>query len=278
MDWSASRGGNRYGASGVVTSGNTSGTVVTAPTTANTKTGAAWATLLPNPTDTPGEGIALTMFNTSITITTRLIDIGIGASGSEKIIIPDLLYSNGIADIPSVVYFPIRIPLGVRLAARMQASSGASSIILSAIVHSGVWSGVVPLSRAIGYGATLASSRGISVDAGATVNTKPATWTTLAASTTEPARGLVVGVGNQILATRSAVTWLLDIGIGTAGSEKALIPNYLIRSNLSEMVTPNFSPFFPVSIPAGSRISARCQCSSSTSPSRLLDVMVYTVI
>lgn len=278
MDWPASHSGNRYGAVGVVTSGNSSGTIVTAATTANTKVGAAWAALLPNPTDTPGDGIALTMFATSATVITRLVDIGIGASGSEKIIIPDLLYSNGIADTPSIVYFPIRIPLGVRLAARMQASSGASAIIISAIVHSGVWSGPVPRSYAVGYGATPASSRGISVDPGATLNTKPATWTTIAAATTEAARGLVIGIGNQINLTRSATTWLLDIGIGAAGSERALIPNYMIRSNLSEMVEPNFSPFFPVNIPAGSRISARCQCTSTTSPARLLDVMVYTVV
>lgn len=276
MDWAVTQSGNRYGSLGALTA-SSSGTTITAPATANTKTGAAWTTVIAS-TDTPGNGLLLTMFNTVATIVNRLVDIGIGAAGAEQVLIPNLLFSNGIADTPATVYIPLRIPVGVRISARMQASTASNALIIAGNVHAGVWYGPVPYSRVVNYGANLATSRGISIDAGATANTKPATWTTIGATTTEVAHGIIIGLGNQNNTLRNPATWLIDVGVGAAASEQALITNYIARGNVNEMVTPVFSPFLPCRIPQGSRIAMRAQCTSTTSTDRTFDGMIYVVV
>lgn len=276
MDWQSSTSGNRLDTIGAVL-GTSAGTVITSPGSANTKTGAAWAALT---TSTPvsASGITLTINNPTAIIASRLIDIGIGPSGSEIVIIPNILYTSGEADIPLIVYFPVRIPAGVRLAARMQTSSLSNTVTVSAILHTATWGTQVPSQRAVDYGTTLASSRGTVVDAGATANTKSATFTTIAAATAESCRGLIVALGNSIDASRTVAHWLIDVAVGAATAEKIVIPNYYARASINEEVRPATSPLFPVSIPAGSRLSARCQSNNITAGDRALDVVLYSIV
>lgn len=69
---------------------------------------------------------------------TMLLDIGIGAGGSEQVVIPDLFLNWGPTwDCPANVYFqpmPVAIPAGTRVAARAQCSlttSGDRTVDLS---------------------------------------------------------------------------------------------------------------------------------------------------
>ena len=273
MDWTQTTSGNRFSSVGTVT-GTSAGTVITAGA-ANVK--GSWVALSAA-TPVGASGVTLIMNNASATlVASRLIDIGFGAAGAEMIVIPNILYCSGIVDVPAVVHFSIRVPNGVRLAARMAASTASTTITMSAILHTPVWSSLVPNQRVVAYGAGVASaSRGTSITPGGTANTKPTTWTTISASTTEAMRGIIIGLGNQVNATRSVCSWLIDVGVGPASSEQILIPDYAARGSTNETVEPMLSPMFPVSVPAGSRLSVRAACNVTTA--NLFDIVLYSVV
>ncbi len=66
-----------------------------------------------------------------------LVDIAIGAAGSEVIIIPDIIIRNtGSQFQPPVVWYPVALPPGTRLAARAQsASTFAQNRTLDIIIY-----------------------------------------------------------------------------------------------------------------------------------------------
>lgn len=106
--------------------------------------------------------------------------------------------------------------------------------------------------------ASTTSSAGTTITGSSTIHTKGA-WTQLIADTGPRSLGIQVALDN-IAGSNVATSALLDIGIGGAGSETVLIPDLAAGYILSEGVSNNFqSYFFPLFIPANSRISARLQ-------------------
>jgi len=119
----------------------------------------------------------------------------------------------------------------------------------------GDWAVATP-SRITGV-ATTANSNATQVDADPAANTKGA-WVQLVAST--PAADSLTLL---ISSGQASGHYLIDIGIGGAGSEQVLVAD-LMFSAMVRVITP---VTFPLHIPAGSRLSARCQ-------SRLIDQFV----
>lgn len=110
-------------------------------------------------------------------------------------------------------------------------------------------------------GMVAGASRGTQVYASATVNTKGA-WTQLVAATTYPTSWVTV-----YLAQVTNGRILVDIGVGAATAEVVMIPNLHIdatATNIAQSVT------LPLSIPAGSRISARTQASVASAQSQIV--------
>lgn len=101
-------------------------------------------------------------------------------------------------------------------------------------------------------GAITASSTATTVTGGAD-NTKGA-YVQLIASTAEKYTRLAVVARNNA----TNVHHLFDIATGAAGSEVVLIPNIYVRR---VDTVPDLQIIASVSIPAGTRISARCQGS-----------------
>lgn len=101
---------------------------------------------------------------------------------------------------------------------------------------------------------------GTSVTAAGSAHTK-GSYTTLIASTGYAAFGIMVCVGNVGTAASTNTRTLVDIAIGAASSEVVIIPNLLAGqagASNSASSEPNVY-FFPITIPAGVRISARSQ-------------------
>ncbi len=120
-------------------------------------------------------------------------------------------------------------------------------------------------------GVNAAASVGVTITANASANTKATTWTELIAATDYAANWLLISV--RPAAGASAVSWLMDIGVGASTAEQVLIPNLAQQSPLAEkMVQLVYS--FPLAIPAGTRISARCQASTG---SQTLSVAAYAI-
>jgi hypothetical protein len=104
-------------------------------------------------------------------------------------------------------------------------------------------------------GALVASSAKTTVTSGNS-NVK-GSWTQLIASTSDAAALLVIWatVGT------SGRRYLLDIGVGGAGSETVLISNVQIVNSAALSIPI----MVPINIPPGSRIAARCQATSNAS-------------
>ncbi len=61
----------------------------------------------------------------------------------------------------------------------------------------------------------------------------------------------------------TARTFLLDIGTGNAGSEVAIVSNYLLTVG-GDVTGANTQFFIPIPLASGTKISATCQCSTAS--------------
>lgn len=207
-----------------------------------------------------------------------LVDLAIGAGGSEQVICANLAHSTNNNHInQSHYYFPITIPAGSRLAARVQGSAGSIVVQVGAMLLTGGFGFEGPMGIMTTYGAATGDSGGVSVDAGGTINTKGA-YAQIVAATTFPIRALIVHFGNQVNTTRATTYWLVDLAIGAAASEQVIIPNWPVTGNANvDILEAQNTLLIPVFIPAGTRLAARSQCAINDATDRLLDVIVYGV-
>jgi hypothetical protein len=98
---------------------------------------------------------------------------------------------------------------------------------------------------------------GTSVTAASSANSK-GSWAQLIASTTRKVVGIVV-----LMHQSGTGKFMVDIGTGASGSESVLIPDVYVNFGGS-YGAGSAAVFFPVQIPAGTRIAARCQCSTAS--------------
>lgn len=108
-------------------------------------------------------------------------------------------------------------------------------------------------------GANTAASRGTTITASGTANTK-GSYTQLIASTSFDASLVLVMIDDLT----AAIDYLIDLAIGGAGSEQ-VIASDLIGTGGTGSISYGGHYFLPVSIPAGSRLAARCQASTLSS-------------
>jgi hypothetical protein len=204
------------------------GVSVTAGGSAHTK--GATPTQLIGSTNYTGFGIIVGLGNVGTTASTNtrtLVDIMIGGSGSEQVLIPNLMCgqagaSNSASSQPVYYYFPIIVPSGSRLSARSQ--SLAASDTVNVQVHliqnaiAGRWYG----SRVTAYGPDTATSSGVShTPAGS--GTAYATTTQIVASTTNPIKAMQVGIDLGTATTGNNARGVLRIAAGSS-------TNYVVDS------------------------------------------------
>ncbi|MCI0558754.1 MAG: hypothetical protein MN733_09680, partial [Nitrososphaera sp.] len=204
------------------------------------------------------EGAIIRLHSASATSTDFLVDVAVGAGGSEVIVFPDL-HMSCISDLMSeAVYFlPIPIPAGTRISARQASNSTTATIYCMAEFLSGSLHGHRYGRLISGMGTDAASSSSTLIAQPGANNTKGA-YTQLVASTAHRIRGLIVHFGKQqAVATQ---TRFADVSIGGAGSEVIIIPNigFSQNSTASHIQPWNYGPFF-VDIPQGTRLSMRYQ-------------------
>jgi len=254
------------------TAASSTGTTVTAGT-ANVK--GVWAQIsAATPVNASGVIVMLASLSAN---GDYLIDIGIGAAGFESVLIRNILYCRRADDACAHFRFDVGVPAGSRLVARAQSTASSPTVVVAAMLLSYGFPGLSHLGLVLDYGTAVADSGGTGVDPGATLNTKNS-WAELVAATSWPIRALVMAIGNQNNSARTTATWLLDIAVGAAGQEHAIIPDIILSANSSgDLMQPPVLGPFPVAIPSGSRIAARAQCSISDATDRLFDVAVYGV-
>ena len=121
-------------------------------------------------------------------------------------------------------------------------------------------------------GATTALSRGTEVPRGASVNTF-GVWTTIVASLAQSIKGFSV-CGQRANTSWSDAAITYQVAVGPAGNEEVIYSGQLIRMTASEEGFGMVSPFIPVGIPQGARVSIREQTTLDNADTDL-DYIIY---
>lgn len=268
--------GIEVGEVGTVTA-TTQGTTLTASGTANTK--GSYAELVAS-TSGAINGFTLNLGGFTIASTADfLLDLAIGAGGSEEVIIPNVLFSVGAGsdlDFYKSTSFPINIPAGSRVSARIQSTLLSSQISVSLNTIPSFFSSGPLFHSCIELGADTSDSGGLLVDPGSTANTK-GSWVEFTSSLSEDIRGILVLQGQQANATQRVQRVLFDVAVGAGGSEEIILSEIFARVMADEQVG-GMNSFVPVSVVVGSRLAIRSQNSDNNATDRLIDYVIYGLI
>jgi hypothetical protein len=216
------------------------------------------------------------------TIANATLDILIGSSGHEQLLITlavQSIFSGSIGPSVQSIPLPLAIPKGTRVSARIN----SAEVVDTVVTVNGMSGGI---SAGSGYTSAVtmgnSSNSGTVIDPGGTQNTLGA-WTQIIASTSNSFSALMLMPDNQLNTSGGAAggtSWLIDIGVGGSGSEYALVSKlwWFAGASSDYPIYPfSFGPF-PCSIPAGTRLSVRAQCSTNVSPNRKFGATLYGFI
>lgn len=265
-DWSLLGDGQRFESIGADTA-NSRGTTLTAGNPASTE--GSWAELIASTTfDITELRLQILPQNT---FRAYLIDIGIGAGGSEVVLVPNL-YVDWTQGIGTVVHLNLSIPAGTRIAARCQCDSASSIVRVAGQVIGKGFLPSSPLAKFTAYGVDTGTSLGTVIDPGGVAHTKGA-WSEITASTTSDIRQLTVSIGINANAAPANGEFLFDIAIGAGGSEQVLLPNLGIwATGTGDYFTPVFYPSIDINIPTETRIAGRAQSTITDATDRLFTI------
>ena len=249
--------------------------VVSANATPNVK--GSYAELCTStPWDADGIMVQLQINNTTVS---ALMDFAVGGSGSEVNVMSDVLIQNATR-LSTYVFIPCSIPAGTRISARAQATTGSQAIAVQAhIYRNGFW-GTPPGGRIVSMGINSADSGATGMDAGAVADTYTS-WVEISSSVPGDLAGIYLLLGNQQNSspTDQAGSFLLQLGTGGSGSESVVWGAIRFGSGATGgFYGPLPAAWFPVSIPAGSRLSARTRGSTTDATDRKYDIAVYGLI
>jgi hypothetical protein len=232
----------------------------TASATAHTK--GAWAQLIASTAAEAGlMMIRAESVSTAATETSMLLDIGVGASGSETPIMENLAIGGASASSSAsnglLAPLPVRIPSGSRVSCRIQALIPSDTCTVSATLFAVNARQMLPTSVDV-IGTDTATSRGTAF-AGA-LNA----WTQITASTSQRYRALFAVpsvIGTDIISFNRD----LEIAIGPAGSEVEIGRVYVDFRNTESVFHDSRFFYAPIAcdIPAGSRLSVRTPVSAN---------------
>lgn len=206
-----------------------------------------------------------------------LFDFAIGAATSEQ----DILSNVPASSTTSISYLDrllaeLRIPAGSRLSARKQSTTAAQNLHVSANLLAEDALPWGSFQRATTYGAVTADSGGTSVDPGASAGSEGG-WVELSAATTAPIKRLKLRMTNGLNDVRTTADWLIDIAIGAATSEQILVSDIHIFASSGNDYPMGGNIELPLSIPEGSRLAVRAQCSINDATDRLLDAVAIGI-
>lgn len=198
------------------------------------------------------------------TNTSTLLDVGIGAAASEVVVVASL--PVGYRGLGATVSVPVPVPSGSRVSVRIRSAVASKSVDLAVTLDTGP-----TVTAPVALGANTAASRGVILGAPAGP-TSPGAWTEIVASTAEAYQALVVSPQGGEDTAMLASGMRFDIATGAAASE-TLVATSWWGAFTSEYLYAASCPLIPISIPAGTRLSARYSGSSSN----LADLILHGV-
>ena len=191
-----------------------------------------------------------------------MVDIGIGASGSQQIILNNYLiscqYVNG-----ATLFLPIKIPSGTKIWVRGQSNEASGADLYVGVV--GMSGDFLYSSYQVctAYGATEGTTKGVVMSVDETVDTK-GSYTEITAATERDIKHLIINGAWPYITTTANREHLIDIAVGSEGNEIDIISNLFFWSWAGDVAWPSHYEI-PIFIPAGSRLSGRAQQSYTDS-------------
>jgi hypothetical protein len=239
-----------------LTAGSRQGTNITTSATIHTK--GAYADLIASVAkDSFGIYVMATGVGASAAATGYLLDVAVGAAGSEGIILPDL--DVGFADDNQsqgkAWFWPLFIPSGSVLRARGQA------LVASDVAAIGVWlcqASNYPIDggKVTAYGALAASSNGTSVTPGSGAF---GAWTQIGATgAVKRARYWTCGYDGKADTTIVVANVLVEIGVGPNSTSVDSIGVFKFSQTAAELINGPY-PSMPIArdVPDGETLWAR---------------------
>lgn len=187
--------------------------------------------------------------------TATLLDIGIGAAGSEVAICENIAVGgqNGY-NIPLVV----QVPSGSRLAARIQSVVVSKSATLSVVAYAGPNPAGTSTSATV-LGSSTTTSTGTQLSGSNNV------WVQIAASTSVAYQALAPVISITSNTVPANLTSAYTMGIGAAGSEVSKMSLVGTRDAQERIFSPNVAiPFFKDTVSAGSRLAVTMNTNASS--------------
>jgi hypothetical protein len=187
------------------------------------------------------------------------LDIAVGGSGSEVVVINNLPFNNTLSYAgygEDIFVIPIAIPAGTRISARISAGNFTNTTLNVGIkLFDGGFLNTANVAGVDSLGLTVSTSSGVTMTTSASANTMGA-WATIVASTARDYCGIFAAFG---AVSNFTVNTLFQVAIGAAASEKVIIPY------TSMTLTANIKPtrIVGVIVPVGSRLSAQWQQNAS---------------
>lgn len=208
-------------------------------------------------------------------IAPNLLDIAVGSAGNEVIVLKDILLdkvTNTLRFQCDSLLLPVGIPKGTRITARVQ--TGSASGIGPRVLITGIGRSLSessPMSLSIAEGVDTANTKGVVVDPGSSAHTK-GSYIEITGSSNRDYKGFFLSLGLESNSSPTSGHYLLDIAIGSVGNEEVILSNYWRTSDTGDVYANTLSPFLPIGIPKGTRISARAQSGVTNATDRVFSV------
>jgi len=221
--------------------------------------------------------IMLSDTSASAVRTDTLVDIAVGAAGSERVILPNLLagWKAGSQWATQTLVLPLRIPAGTRISARVQSITASKGVGIAIWRYEGPNNPIWPTfteADAIGITSTGASI-GTSVTPGVGAGVEGA-WTNIGGVTTRAYDAIVPmiqgGLASTVL-TAAGEHW--EVGMGGT-----VLGEYYSAANTSEWVAGLFPPL-PIfaSVATGTQLQIRGETSLASAP-QAKDLAIYGLV
>lgn len=198
----------------------------------------------------------------------HVLDLGIGASGSEVVLYPDVL-ADAVSRKGHCSYVECDIPSGTRIAARVE-STGTANVVDVFVIISDTRLPELATYTYTDYGTNPggSSGKGTDVDPGGSANTKGAYAPLVTTADSDVELLMVIIGGNQNTAMADCY-WFFDLAVGPAASEVNIVENIPVSGQASRDQFGSTVFVFPGEDFQSQRISLRSQCDITNATDRL---------
>lgn len=227
---------------------NTGNVTLTASATPHTK--GSWSQIIASTSaQTTMIRFVLTSVNVSTADSATLLDIGVGASGSETVIVPNIAIGGASA---IVIRIPVKIASGSRVAARIQGVRASQTATISNRDFQCINAGdaaLIPTTVDV-LGTDTATSTGTAMSGAS------GTWVQIVSSTSQPYIAFAIAPSTTDTDTVSQGDATYEIGVGAAGSE-VRFGELIFSFGSTENFSATRAEFYGREVPTGSRLAIR---------------------